>query len=124
MTEQPTTYATPAKDDLTFRLVTPGGLSIGVSFPPSPEADDLSAATRELVLRAFEQANGGAIFPASAYPDHHAEVLAQCTLDRIADLERILQDCCNAMIDATEDAKDLSHSHWDDLISQAHEILP
>jgi hypothetical protein len=123
--EQPTPYdidRTTEAGELTFRLTSTDGFSIGMQFPPGPEADALATLTRGLVLDAFQRRNGVFRFPETVYANHHAEILAQCTLARINALEQTLSDCRNAMIDAPTDAVP-DEDRWLDLIDQAGELL-
>ena len=128
MTENHPSYAAldrePGPAELTYRLTNPDtGTNIGLHFPPCATADELAAATRALVLDAFARSNpGGGPFPTHVYTDHHAEILTQATLDRIDELEHLLEGCRNALIDAGC-PDNMTEANYDELLDDAAEVL-
>lgn len=122
MTEDHPTYAgldrDPGPGELTFRLTAPTGSSIGLHFPPSDTADILATFARQLVFIAFDRSHPETPTDRVAYADYHAEVLTQATLDRIDELERLLEAARNALIDHCAPFTDT-----DDLIDDIAEVL-
>lgn len=122
MTEDHPTYADldrdPGPGELTYRLTAPTGSSIGLHFPPSDTADILAAFTRQLVYIAFDRSHPETPTDRVAYADYRAEVLTQATLDRIDELERLLEAARNALIDYVA-----PFTSTDELIDDIEDIL-
>lgn len=121
MTEDHPTYADldrePGPGELTYRLTAPTGSSIGLHFAPSDTADILAAFTRQLVYIAFDRSHPERPTDRVAYADYRTEVLAQATLDRIDELERLLEAARNLLIDVAPSVD------IDDLIDDIEDIL-
>ena len=108
----------PAPHELSYRLITPTGLKVGLHFPPGAESDALAEKARAVVTEAFDL--GGYQPPRS--DQDLTEIISQTTLDHIDRLERLLQQCRNAMIDALADAVP-DEELWLELIDEAEKAL-
>lgn len=126
MTEDHPTYAhldrDPGPGELTYRLTAPTGSSIGLHFPPSDTADILAAFARQLVYIAFDRSHPERPVDRTQYADYHTEVLAQATLDRIDEMESLLEAARNALID-TGPPDTMGQPAYDELLDAIATVL-